>query len=407
MTSPHPRLTNFSRLWFAQSVSEFGSWMGAVPLFAILVLDAAPAQMGLLESARALPAVLLGLYAGVWVDRVRRRPLLVAADLGRFLLLMLAVGLALSGVLTMSGLYAIVFAVGALTVLFDIAYRSYLPSLVASDELVRANAKLSATASSAEVASPGIGGVLAQMVSATFALFVDALTFLVSALSLLSIDVDEPKRSTERGGRIIADIVAGVRFVWRTAELRALAVATSAQFFFGGFFAALYGLFVLKAIGLGPIMLGVLVGAGGVGALLGAAVVGRITGRFGVGRTLIVSLIFADLLGVLVPLAASSDGSTAVALLVVNQLVGDVGFAIFLITQTSVRQGLTPDHLLGRMNASFEFVVGGIGVVGMLAGGLLGQMIGMAGALAIAVAGFTIPCLWLAVSPLRGLRVID
>ena len=381
--------------------------MGAVPLVAILVLDASPVQMGLLESARALPVVLLGLHAGVWVDRVRRRPLLIAADLGRFALLALAVGLAFYSVLSISGLYAIVFAVGALTVLFDIAYRSYLPSLVLSTQLVRANAKLSATASTAEVASPGIGGALAQMVSATFALFVDALTFLVSALSLLAIDADEPKRSTERAGHVFADISSGIRFVWSTNQLRALAVAMGAQFFFGGFFAALYGLFVLKVIGLGPIMLGILIGAGGIGGLLGAAVVNRISSHLGIGRTLILSLIFANLFGVLVPIAALLETPAAITFLLVNQLVGDVGFTIFLITQTSVRQALTPDRLLGRMNASFEFVVGGIGIVGMLTGGLLGQVVGMAPALAIAAAGLAIPCTWLAFSPVRLLRSIE
>lgn len=398
---------SFSRLWLAQSISELGSWLGAIPLVAILVLDASPAQMGLLESARALASVLLGLYAGVWVDRLRRKRLLIAADVGRFVLLMLAVGLALVGVLGMAGLYAIAFCVGALTVLFDIAYRSYLPSLVKGDELVKANARLSTTASAAEVASPGIGGALAQMISATFALFVDALTFLASALVLSRIDGDEAQRSEESDARILQDILSGAGFVWDTPALRSLAIALSAQFFFGGFFAALYGLFVLRSIGAGPFVLGVLVGAGGVGALVGAAVVERVTARLGLGRTLIVSLVFADLLAVLVPLAALFEQPGAVALLLVAQLVGDIGFAAFLIVQTSLRQSLTPEHLLGRVNASFEFCVGGIGLVGILCGGLLGQFVGIAQALAVAVGGFVLPCIWLARSPIRLLQSTD
>ena len=398
--------TSFSRLWFAQTVSEFGNWMGAIPLVAILVLDASPAQMGLLETARALPAVLVGLYAGVWVDRMPRKPLLIGADLGRFVLLMVAVVLAVTGSLAMSGLFAIVFLVGALTVLFDIAYRSYLPSLVASGELVGANSKLSASASVAEVASPGLGGAMVQIVSATFALLVDALTFLVSALSLLTIRAQESTRAIQREGTT-RELVSGVRFVWGVRALRALALALSAQFFFGGFFATLYALYVLKVIGLGPIMLGLLVGAGGVGALVGAAIVNRLTRRFGIGPVMIGALAFGIPMATLVPLAAFVDRTDALVMLFANQLIGDIAFGVFLIAQTSVRQALTPDHLLGRMNASFEFVVGGIGALGMLTGGLLGQWVGMVPALSVAVAGFTIPCLWLALSPVRALRSID
>lgn len=407
MSSLRLRPSNFSRLWFAQSVSEFGNWMGAIALVAILVLDASPAQMGLLEAARALPAVLIGLYAGVWVDRLPRKPMLIGADLGRFVLLMLAVVLVISGALAMSGLYAIVFLVGALTVLFDIAYRSYLPSLVAPGELLQSNSKLSASASVAEVASPGIGGALAQMVSATFALLIDALTFLLSALSLFTIQSQESTRAADHDRGIIAEVAYGVRFVWATRELRALAVALSAQFFFGGFFATLYALYVLKVIGLGPITLGLLIGAGGVGALVGAAIVNPLTNRFGIGRVMVGALIFGIPLATLVPLAAFVDETEALVLLFANQLIGDIAFAIFLIVQMSVRQALTPEHLLGRMNASFEFVVGGIGVLGMLTGGMLGQFVGMVPALTVAVAGFTLPCLWLALSPVRALRSID
>jgi MFS family permease len=401
------RPSGFARLWFAQTVSEFGNWMGAVPLVAILVLDASPAQMGLLESARVLPALLIGLYAGVWVDRLRRRPLLIWADLGRFVLLVLAVVLALDGALALSGLCAIVLLAGALTVIFDVAYRSYLPSLVGPGELVRANSKLSASASVAEVASPSIGGALAQMFSATFALLVDALSFLVSALSLLAIPADETERASRRGEGVRAEIVFGLRFLWTTRELRGLMSALSVQFLFGGFFAALYALYVLKVIGLGPLYLGVLVGAGGVGALGGAAITDRLTRRFGVGRVMIGALIFGIPFAALVPLAAVFEARNAFVLLLVHQLVGDIAFAVFLIVQVSVRQALTPDETLGRVNASYEFVVGGVGVLGMLTGGMLGETLGVLPALAIAVAGFTIPCVVLAASPVRTLRTLD
>lgn len=395
---------DFLRLWAGQTVSEFGSMMGALSLLAILALNASPAQMGLLETFRAAPALLLGLFAGVWVDRRRRRPLLIGADIGRFLLLTAVVLLTLAGLLRIELLYLIAFLVGALTVLFGIAYRSYLPALVKRDHLVEANSKLSATEALAEIGAPGLGGLLVQTISVVFAAAIDGLTYLISAIFLSTIQTAEAPPQAKEDQSVRADIKSGLGFVWQSRSLRALVLAVATRDFFGSFFAALYALYVLREIELSPAVLGLLIGAGGVGAFLGALLAGRVTGRLGMGRTIIGALLFMGLTGWLIPLAASLSTGWATAALLLSQLLGDVAMAIFLISQISLRQMLTPDELLGRMNASFEFIIGGAVTLGILTGGLLGEWLGIRPSLALAVTGGALSCLWLVFSPVRQLR---
>jgi predicted MFS family arabinose efflux permease len=199
-------------------------------------------------------------------------------------------------------------------------------------------------------------------------------------------------------------VVNGLRLVSDHPLLRPLAAATSTWSFCGGFFGALYGLYVLREVGLSPAVLGLLVGSGGVGALVGALLVQRVTRRFGLGPTLIGSLFFLATLGPLVPLASEFAKPVAALLLLLNQIVGDVAVAIYMISALTLRQAITPDEKLGRVNATFEFVVGGIGTAGLLVGGLLGQAIGIRPSLVIAVLGMLLACLWLLFSPIRGLQ---
>jgi MFS family permease len=395
------RQPDFMRLWMGQTVSAFGSWLGALSLLAILVLEATPAQMGVLEAVRAAPALLIGLFAGVWVDRLRRRPILMTADIGRFLLLGLVVLAAFAGILQMTWLYVAAFLVGCLTVLFNIAYRSYVPALVSRQRLVAANSKLSASESLAEITAPGLGGLLVQLISAPLTLLLDAVTFLASAVFLRRIQTAEPLPESLTQQSVRQEIGAGLRYVWQERSLRALILAAATRDFFGNFFAALYALYVLRQIGLSPALLGILVGSGGIGALAGATLVGRVTRRWGTGRTLIRAILFTGIVGLLVPLAGSFPRWTAAALLLAGQLIGDVGMSIYLITGLSLRQTLAPDAMLGRVNASFEFLVGGMGTMGIFVGGVLGQTVGIRPSLLIAVSGAMLSCLWLLFSPVR------
>ena len=398
------RQPDFMRLWIGQTISEFGSWLGALALLAILVLDASPVQMGILETLKAVPALLVGLFAGVFVDRRRRRPILVGADVGRALLLGLVVVLAFTGLLQMTHLYLVALLVGGLTVLFNLAYQAFVPTLVQRDDLVEANSKLGATASLAEIASPGLGGLLVQTISVPLTLLLDAISYLMSAvvIGLIRTPEAEPATPAEEGS-IWRDVTVGLRLVVAHPLLRATAGASGTRSFFGGFFAALYGLYVLRELGLSPVVLGLLIGSGGVGAFFGALITGRFTQRLGWGTSLIVSSLTTSLFALLIPLA-SGPKYAVILILFVSQIVGDMFLAIYLIDELSMRQSITPDHLLGRVSASFEFLVGGVAAIGILVGGLMGQAIGLRPAMAVAAAGISLSFLWLVFSPIRGLK---
>jgi predicted MFS family arabinose efflux permease len=399
------RNPDFLKLWSAQTVSELGSWVTgiALPLTAQLVLDASALELGLLGALGTFPVVLMGLVAGVWVDRLRRRPILILADLLRALLLFSIPAAHLLGRLTMAHLYFVAALTGALTVLFDVSYRSYLPSLVERKHLVEGNSKLSFSGSVAEVGGPGLGGTLVQLITAPFALLVDAFSFLFSALFLGLIRKPEPPPSPrEEGSSVRADIAEGLRLVQRSGVLRAFAGATLMQNFFGGFF-ILYNLFVLDELGLSSAELGLLVSAGGVGGLVGAMAAGPLTRRLGVGRALISSLLFVTTIGLLIPFVGGPP-AFAFAMMFLIQLVGDAAWPTYHINEMSLRQSVTPDRLLGRVNASMNVIEGGSATVGALLGGLLGNIIGLRPTLGVAVVGLLLSSLWLFFSPVRVLR---
>lgn len=397
------RQPDFMRLWAGQTISEFGTWLGALSLLAILNLDATPAQMGTLETLKAAPAIVIGLFAGVWVDRLRRRPLLIAADLGRALMLGSVVVLAFLGGLHMTWLYVVAFLVGGLAVLFDVAYHAYVPALVKRQNLVEANGKLATSASLAEIASPGIGGVLVQVLSAPLTLLLDAISFIVSALFLGAIRQPEaaPVELADSAS-VWAEIKVGLRFTITQPTLRALMGAMATWRFFGGFYAALYGLYVLRVIGLSPALLGIIVGMGGIGSLLGAMAADRLSGRWGLGRAIIGAFLWSSVIGLLVPLAGFAGSPvTAVALLLASQLLGDIGLTIYLINTLSVRQAITPDEKLGRVNATYGFVTGVLGTLGIFVGGLIGEAVGVRSAVVVAAVGGVTAVLWLIFSPVR------
>ncbi|MEZ4645726.1 MAG: MFS transporter [Chloroflexota bacterium] len=394
---------DFVRLWVGQTVSKFGSQIGALSLLAILTLQATPQQMGILATMQQAPVLLLSLFAGVWVDRQRRRPFLIATDLGRALLLAIAGLAALSGWLTMPYLYGVAFLVGGLSLLFNIAYQAYLPTLVSRERLVEANSKLEASASVAEIAAPGLGGILVQLVTAPVAVLVDAASFLVSAWYVGRIEkVEEETAVAQPDATLWQNIRAGWQPLWQNRYLRPLTLASATRNFFGGFFASLYSLYILRELGLSPVTLGVLVGGGGIGALVGALWLGRAASRQPIGRMLIAALFISASFAVLTPLAAGPRW-LMVFVLFLGQIVGDTALTVYFITELTVRQMLTDDRVMGRVNATFEFLTGGAGMFGMLGGGILGDVIGIRPSLFVAVAGFLTAVLWLHFSPLRQL----
>ncbi|HWQ12703.1 MAG TPA: MFS transporter, partial [Roseiflexaceae bacterium] len=263
------RSPDFLRLWTGQTISLLGSHIGggALRYTAILVLGATPVQLSLLSAAALLPALLLALPAGLWLDRVLRRPVLIGADVGRALLL-LSIPLAYAlGALRIEQLYAVAALVGVLTILFDTAYPSYVPSVVRRDELVEANSKLSASDSLAEIAGPPLGGALVQALSAPLAVVLDALSFLASALALRGVRAIEPPPAPPAGQpgarQALAEGLAAVR---ERPALTALLGVAVIQGVAGGIIGTLYDLYLIRELGLTPALVGLTVGAGGISA---------------------------------------------------------------------------------------------------------------------------------------------
>ena len=277
---------DFQRLWMGGTVSSFGSQITllALPLTAVLVLDATPLQMGILAAAGSAPALVFGLGAGVWVDRRKKRPVMIAADYGRAALL-LAVPVSVAfDLLRIEYLYAIALAIGMLSLLFSIASRAMLPSLVAREELVEANSKLAVGRSASEVTGPGVAGVLVQLFTAPVALIVDALTFVVSAVAVQSIRAPEPEPISSEGQDFLKEALRGLALIQRSRVLLPLAGVVGGVAIFNAMFEAAWLLYVSKDLGLEPVTFGIIFSMGGVGFLLGASMAHRIIRWTGIGR---------------------------------------------------------------------------------------------------------------------------
>jgi len=394
------------RLWTGQTISLFGSTITreAIPFTAILVLGATPFQMGLLGAAGLAPLLVVGLFAGVWVDRVRRRPLMLATDLLRALLL-LSIPLAYAlGTLSIAQLYVVMALAGVLTVLFDVAYESLLPQLVDREQLVEGNSKLGVSAALAEIAGPSAGGALVQLISGPLTLLLDALSFLFSAFMLLRIRAVEPppERPAERPP-VLRDVRDGLHAVFSHPLLRAMAVGAALRNFFGWFFGAIYGLYALQALGNSPLLVGITVACGGIGALAGALLTERLTRRLGVGWTIVGGVCLSTAMGPFIWLAGGLP-LLALPLLMAVQIVGDGASTAAGINELSLRQRVAPERLLGRVNASMQVLGNGIGTLGLLTGGALAELIGLRATVAVAVLGGFVACVYLLCSPLRHVR---
>jgi predicted MFS family arabinose efflux permease len=398
---------DFVKLWTGQTVSKFGTHItsAAIAATAVLVLQATPAQMGFLGAIEGLPVLLLSLFAGVWVDRLRRKPILITADLGRaVILLSIPVAAFLNG-LRMENLYLVVGLVGVLSVLYNVADQSYLPALVRQEQLIEANARLGSSESIAEVAGPSIAGTLVQWLGAPFAILVDSATYLFSAGCLGAIRTPEPQLVRSDQPHLWREMKEGLRAVLGNPVLRALMGATATHTFFGSFIGTIYWIFLVRDLYLSPAVVGVSIGFGGIGAFVGTFIVGGITHRLGVGKTLISSLLIVGLfsLPLLLPLETWQAG-WVIALLFAIQLGGDIFWSVFFINVTSLRQGVIPPQLLGRASATLDFAGEGSAPLGALVGGLVASFIGARFTWLLGAAGILIASLWLIFSPVRRIR---
>jgi hypothetical protein len=382
----HP---DFLRLWGAQVASAFGSRITrtALPLIAILSIEATPTEVSVLSALSVLPGVLVGLFVGGHIDRTAKRPLLIGSDLVRALLIASIPLTAWLGVLSMPQLYGVAAAVGAATTLFQIADNSFLPTLIGKDLLVEGNAKLEATDSIAEAAGPGLAGVLIQVLTAPVTVVIDALSYLGSAFLLSRIQTrEEPVTAAETETTVLGDILTGFRASLSHPLIGPVLLAEAFMYFFGGFFFALYMFFTLETLGLSPAAVGLIISVGGVGAFAGALIARPLEQRVGMGPALVIALGVGQVANLFIPLALSA-GRLAIPLLVLQQLIGDAFLGAYMVHSISLRQRMLPQAVLGRANATFHVMTGLMLPAGALLAGPLAGTLGMTSTLWIGACG--------------------
>jgi MFS family permease len=394
----------FRRLFVGASISWFGSEISelAIPLFVIVTLGATETQVGLVRTAQFLPFLLFTLYAGVLVDRTRRRPLLVAADLGRFVIIGAIPLLAWLGMHRVEPLYLLVFAAGSLTVLHQLADLAYLPTLVGRDRLLAANSRLAAAQSAAQLSGQGIGGLLVAALTAPVAVLVDALSYLVSGLAIAGIRDEEPEPHAERR-RLGTEIAEGLRTVLGSRHLRALVGEAATFNFFNEIFMIGLLLWLAREHHTNAALIGLVISIGAVGAFLGAAVGARLSARFGFGPTMLTTLLIGNGGPVAVVLARGGDAGSIVLLGAVFAVMG-FGIALANVHNSSLRQSAVPDRLQGRVNASYRLVSWGALPLGSTIGGLIADRLGAHTGMLIGAFGIAAASAWVAASPIPKLR---
>ena len=399
----------FRRVWTAESISIFGSFVTrmALPLVAILVLGADAFGVALVRSMDFIAGLAVGLVAGAWVDRLRRRPVLIWSDIGRAALLATIPLAWLLGWLSFGQLLIVALSTAVLTTFSYAASRAYLPTIVARPDLVRANSAVTASSSVSEFTGFGISGFLVQVLGGPLAIALDAVSFLVSAVLLGTIRVAEPPPppKAERSS-VREEIVVGLRLVASQPILRAITLSAMATSALWGVFGATWVLFAIEDLGLDAAAIGVIAAIGGIGSLGGALFAGRYTNRIGVGRLMVGSLLMGALGVLLIPLAPSGAPILAFAFLAGQQLIGDFGLTAFEISEVSLRQTVTDDRQLGRVNATVRVAMLLAALIATLGAGLLALQIGLRTTSFIAPLGAVAAALIIWFSPIRRLRTV-
>lgn len=398
----------FARLWAAQAISSFGARITreGLPMTAVLFLNAKPSVLGVLAALSYGPAFFVGLAGGGFVDRRRRLPILIGADLVRAAVLITVPIAAWLHLLALPQLMVAAALMGAASVLFDMADHAYLPGLIGKERLVDGNSKLSATESVAEMGGPALAGLLFQWLTAPFAVAVNAATYLASAAVLTTIRHPEENPEPPPAEHPFADAREGFRLAWAEPRVRPLLVVATCNGLFGGIFSATYLLFCLKVVGLTPALLGLAVACGGVGAILGAGLARPAARWLGAGPAIIAMGLAMPLVAGAIPLAPANI-ALGLIVLIVTQLLGDSTGVVYQVLAASLRQTILPTEALGRVAGAFQAAQGGTMLIGALAGGVVAEAIGIRQAMFVAAGGLAIGPLLALASPLRKVREIE
>jgi predicted MFS family arabinose efflux permease len=405
---PLRRQPDFLKLWAAQSISQLGDQIAllALPLVAVLTLDASAAEMGLLTAAELMPHLLFSLMAGVWIERSqRRRRLMILADVGRALLLASVPLAAAFDALTFQQLLVVGFAVGTLTVMFDISWSTLMVSVVPRRDFVEANSKLSLSRSVSFIAGPSIAGFLVQLLTAPVTLLLDAISFVGSALFLGKIRAQEPPVEEDGPESIMQSLRSGLRFVLRDELVRAQLACVATINFFNFVFWAIFVLYATKELGVSPAVLGLALGAGAVGGIVGAFVAVHLERRIGIGPAYTVGAVLFPLPLVLIPLATGPEWAIAL-MLGAAEFLSSVGVMVLDVNGNSIGLMRTPHRLRSRTVGSSRFVNYGMRPLGALVGGALGTAVGLETTIWIGVLGALLGVGWLVFSPIPRLREV-
>jgi predicted MFS family arabinose efflux permease len=399
------RHRDFMLLWSGQTVSEMGAAVTllALPLTAVVVLRASTFQVGLLTSASTLAFALIALPAGAIVDRRPKRWLMIWCDAARALIIGSVPLAAAFGVLTMGQLYAVAISAGVCTVFFDVSYQSYLPGLISKEALADGNGKIGATQSFAQVAGPGLGGGLVGLFGAAGAMTANAISYVVSVVSLLAIRTREEPPPPAPRQTLRAEIFEGLTFVVRDPILRSIAACTGTANLFGAIAAAVQIIFLVRVLHVRPADTGLLIAVGSLGGVAGGVLSGRLTAFLGSARVIWFSMLVLGLPQLITPLA---EPGWRVALFPAGFAAFSFSAVVYNVAQVSYRQAICPPRLLGRMNAAVRWVVWGTLPLGGVLGGAFGTLLGVRPTLWIAFAGSWAAGWWVFFSPLRRMRDI-
>ncbi len=396
---------NFLTMWSGQALAQFGAQITelAIPVLAVLILGASELEVGTLNAAGFAAFLIVGLPAGAWIDRMRKRHVMIWADAVRAVALATLPLLWWLGALEMWHLYAVSVVVGVATVFFDVSYQSIIPSLVRPAQIAEANGKLQSTYELANIAGPGIGGWLIAVLAAPLAILATAATYAASVVALLFTRDREEARRPEDRAPILHEIWEGLRFVFREKLLRRIVGTTATSNFFNTISMTMLPIFILRELGLSPATMGVIFSLGAVGGFLGAIATPHIVRRIGEARAIPISSIGFSLVGLFLPMAALVP-QIAFGLIVAQTFVATFTVLLYNITQVTFRQRITPPRLLGRMNASVRFVVWGVMPIAALISGVLGTWFGVVTVLWIGAIGQLLSALFVVTGPFWSLR---
>lgn len=396
----------FRWLWAGQTISEVGSQLTglAFPVLAVTLLQATEFEMGLLNTANTAAFLVFGLLAGAWIDRWRKRRVMLVADIIRMALHFLVPALWFSGHLEMWHLIVIASVGGIATTFFDISYQSYVPILVPDHHVGTANSRLETTNQLAGLGGPAIVGFLLHWLKAPALLIADAFSFLFSAFALSRIQDSEVPMPKEDRRPLKTEISEGVQFVWRQKLIRTISFCTASSNLMSNVGHVLFPIFVLRTLGLEPGVFGLLMSVGAVGGLLGATTTARLIKIMGEGPLIALSAVVMGVSAMLAPLSGMLDPIFAPYLLGASGFIGAFTVLTYNITQVTARQRLCPPELLGRMNASIRFFVWGVMPIGSFIGGVLGTYIGIVPTMWIGAIGSFLAAGFVVFSPLSRMK---